>query len=203
MTRSILLVVLLAACGSDTDTLDTDPGDTDPVVEGNPQVSMVTSLGEMVIEMDVENAPITANNFLGYVDSGFFDGDDGGGATLFHRVMAGFMIQGGGFTANGDGKSPGAPITLEVETGLTNDRGTIAMARTSNPDSATTQFFINHVDNDRLNTTTGRDGYAVFGKLVSGLDVLDAIASTPVDSSNPQSPRPITDVLITDCERVE
>lgn len=200
MRRILPLALLLAACGDDETGDDiVDPG----IDEGNPQVSMVTTLGDIVLEIDVESAPTTGENFMGYVDSGFFDGDDGGGETLFHRVIKDFMIQGGGFKADGALKTPGAPIPLEVDTGLQNLRGTIAMARTNNPDSATTQFFINHVDNGFLDSTGEGTGYAVFGKVVEGMDVLDAIANVAVDDPNSQSPRPLTDVVVTDCERVE
>lgn len=140
----------------------------------NTKVQMKTTLGEMVIELDDEAAPITVKNFLEYVNDEYYTG------TIFHRVIKDFMIQGGGLTKELKSK-PGArqPIVNEAANGLKNDRGTIAMARTSDPDSATNQFFINHKNNDFLNyqgPSPDKIGYAVFGKVVEGLDVVDAIA---------------------------
>jgi cyclophilin family peptidyl-prolyl cis-trans isomerase len=138
----------------------------------NKKVKLQTSMGDIVIELNAEKAPITVKNFLGYVESGFYSG------TIFHRVMKGFMIQGGGFTADMNQKSTKAAIKNEASNGLKNDRGTIAMARTSFPDSATCQFFINHVNNNPLNYSgASNPGYAVFGKVVEGMDVVDKIAS--------------------------
>ncbi|MBN1766211.1 MAG: peptidyl-prolyl cis-trans isomerase [Sedimentisphaerales bacterium] len=138
----------------------------------NPQVLMKTSLGEIVIELNVQSAPITVDNFLGYVKEGFYDG------TIFHRVIPTFMIQGGGFTQEKQQKSTHAPIKNESSNGLKNLRGTIAMARTNDPDSATCQFFINVVDNAGLDYEGPRPpGYAVFGEVVEGMDVVDAIRS--------------------------
>ena len=210
--RAAMMWMALAACGGGdpTDSSDatdltdaTDVTDDTDVGGDLPQVLIETSLGEMVVEIDVEQAPITGENFLAYVDAGFYDGDDGLGGTIFHRVIDEFMIQGGGFTATGSRKVTNAPITLETDTGLNNVRGTLAMARTNDPDSATTQFFVNHVDNGFLDSTGPGTGYAVFGRVVVGLDVLDAIATTPVDNPGGQSPKPLTDVVILDCERVE
>ena len=138
------------------------------------KVKIQTTLGDMVIQLDQESAPVTVKNFLEYVNDGFYDG------TVFHRVIKNFMIQGGGMTADLKSK-PGAhqSIINEAANGLKNDRGTLAMARTSDPDSATNQFFINHKDNDFLNYTgpsPDKIGYAVFGKVVEGMDVVDAIA---------------------------
>ena len=130
-----------------------------------------TNKGTIEIELDRENAPVTVENFVSYVNSGFYDG------TVFHRVMPTFMIQGGGFTAEGAQKETNAPIKLESNNGLKNLQGTVAMARTNDPDSATSQFFINVVDNPALNYAPGNDGYAVFGKVVSGMDVVDGIKS--------------------------
>jgi len=132
-----------------------------------------TSKGNIEIELDSENAPVSAENFLGYVNSGFYDG------TVFHRVIPNFMIQGGGFTPEGTEKSTNPAIKLESNNGLKNERGTIAMARTSAPNSATSQFFINVVDNPALDYSPGNDGYAVFGKVVSGMDVVDGIKDVP------------------------
>ena len=136
------------------------------------QVKLETSLGDIVIELDEEKAPVTVKNFLQYVEEDFYNG------TIFHRVIKGFMIQGGGFTDDMSQKKVHPPIVNEASNGLENLRGTIAMARTNNPNSATAQFFINHADNGFLNYQANRNpGYAVFGKVVQGLDTLDAIAS--------------------------
>lgn len=133
-----------------------------------------TSMGAMHAELDEEKAPVTVKNFLKYVDRGFFDG------TIFHRVIKNFMIQGGGFSPDMMQKTTDAPIVNEAGNGLSNLRGTIAMARTSVVDSATCQFFINHADNtflDHTDETPRGFGYCVFGKLTDGLEVLDKIAS--------------------------
>lgn len=135
------------------------------------KVRISTSKGDIVVELDKEKAPITCENFLQYVQDKFYDG------TIFHRVINGFMIQGGGLSANMKPKPTRPPIINESKNGLKNNRGTIAMARTSNPNSATSQFFINHKDNNFLNYGVRDDGYAVFGKVVEGMDVVDKIAS--------------------------
>ena len=141
-----------------------------------PRVRLVTSMGEIVLALDSDKAPKTVENFIGYVKSGFYDG------TLFHRVIDGFMIQGGGFSRDFDKKSTRPPIANEADNGLKNKRGTIAMARTSDPHSATAQFFINVADNDFLDhkAPTPRGwGYAVFGRVVDGMDVVDRIRAVP------------------------
>ena len=138
------------------------------------QVKMQTTHGEMLIELDADAAPITVKNFLEYVENGFYDG------TIFHRVIPDFMIQGGGMTKQMKEKPNNDPIVNEAANGLKNLRGTLAMARTSDPDSATSQFFINHRDNaflDFKGPQPDRIGYAVFGKVIEGLDVLDKIAA--------------------------
>jgi peptidyl-prolyl cis-trans isomerase A (cyclophilin A) len=129
-----------------------------------------TSHGEFTVELDEESAPVSSKNFLRYVDEGFFDG------TVFHRVIPGFMVQGGGFTTDMEQKSGHAPIKNEADNGLRNLRGTLAMARTNDLHSATSQFFINLVDNAFLDHKSGSFGYAVFGRVVGGLDVIDKIA---------------------------
>ncbi len=138
----------------------------------NPVVLMETSMGNITIELDAVKAPITVENFLGYVRDGFYEG------TIFHRVIKDFMIQGGGMTADMGEKKNKAQIKNEADNGLSNDRGTLAMARTQVVDSATSQFFINTVDNDFLNhqsKTPAGYGYAVFGKVTEGMDTVDAI----------------------------
>ena len=145
-------------------------------------VKLQTNLGDIVIELNQEKAPQSAANFLGYVNDGFYNG------TIFHRVIDGFMIQGGGFTENFQKKGTKAPIQNEANNGLKNDRGTVAMARTNAPHSATAQFFINVVNNDFLNYrgSTSRDwGYAVFGKVVQGMDIVDKIRKIPTGPGGP------------------
>lgn len=139
----------------------------------NPQVRLETSAGPVTVELYEDKAPQTVANFLKYVDDGFYDG------TQFHRVIRGFMIQGGGFDQSGQRKATRSPIQNEADNGLSNERGTLAMARTGNPHSATAQFFINLVDNDNLDFS-GKNargwGYAVFGKVTEGMSVVDNIA---------------------------
>ncbi len=139
------------------------------------KVRFVTSAGDIVVEVDAAKSPKTVANFLQYVKAGHYDG------TIFHRVIANFMIQGGGMTPDMKEKETRPPVVLESKNGLTNQRGTIAMARTSDPNSATAQFFINVKDNDFLNQDKARDGngYAVFGKVIEGMDVVDKIRVTP------------------------
>ena len=134
-------------------------------------VLISTSLGDIKLELYEEQAPITVANFLSYVEEGFYDG------TIFHRVINNFMIQGGGITADMKQKPTKAPIKNEADNGLKNDRGTIAMARTADVDSATSQFFINHKDNSFLDHGARDFGYAVFGKVVEGIEVVDKIAT--------------------------
>jgi peptidyl-prolyl cis-trans isomerase A (cyclophilin A) len=136
----------------------------------NPVVLVDTSLGKIKIELFAKEAPLSVKNFLDYAKKGFYSG------TLFHRVMDGFMIQGGGFSSEFQPKPTGAPIRNEADNGLKNDRGTIAMARTGAPDSATSQFFINVVNNEGLNRPNPDGfGYAVFGRVIEGMDVVDKI----------------------------
>jgi len=139
------------------------------------KVRLATSAGDIVVELDAAKSPKSVANFLEYVKAGHYDG------TIFHRVIENFMIQGGGMTADMKEKQTRPPIPLESRNGLTNQRGTIAMARTMDPNSATAQFFINVKDNDFLNQAQSRDGngYAVFGKVVQGMDVVDKIRATP------------------------
>jgi len=156
----------------------------------NPRVLLTTSLGEIELELEAEKAPVSVENFLGYVDSGFYDG------TVFHRVIPGFMIQGGGFGEGLNQKPTKAPIKNEADNGLHNVRGTVAMARTQNVNSATSQFFINHRDNDFLDHG-GRDfGYAVFAKVVRGMEVVDQIAQVPTGNRAMMQNVPLTPVKI-------
>ena len=156
-------------------------------------VMMTTTVGPMTIELDADSAPKTVENFLSYVAGGFYDG------TIFHRVIDNFMIQGGGFTADMEQKSTQAPIENEANNGLKNQRGTIAMARTQDPHSATAQFFINLQDNDFLNHT-GENmqgwGYAVFGKVTDGEDVLDKIRGVQTGSQAGHQDVPVEPIII-------
>jgi peptidyl-prolyl cis-trans isomerase A (cyclophilin A) len=161
-------------------------------------VLMKTSLGNIKIELMQRESPITVKNFLSYVEAGYYSG------TILHRVIPGFMVQGGGFTSDMKVKKTGQPIKNESSNGLKNDRGTIAMARTSAPDSATSQFFINLVNNDNLNRPMpDGHGYAVFGKVIAGMDVVDKIASvsTGVTMGFPNVPK--TPVVIKSITVVE
>lgn len=140
----------------------------------NPRVKMTTNQGDIIISLDAAKAPKTVANFLAYVNDGFFDG------TIFHRVIDGFMIQGGGFTADLNQKPTNAPVASEAQNGLKNNAYTIAMARTSDPDSATAQFFINVKDNTGLDYPNAMgNGYTVFGKVISGTQTIDAIRKIP------------------------
>ena len=163
-------------------------------------VLMKTSKGDITLELDADKAPGTVNNFLAYVDEGFYSG------TIFHRVIKDFMIQGGGFTADMDRKDTRGPIPNEADNGLKNLRGTIAMARTNKPDSATAQFFINHKDNaflDHRSKDARGWGYAVFGRVVNGMDVVDAIASEKTGVRNRMQDVPLETVTIDSVSRVE
>jgi cyclophilin family peptidyl-prolyl cis-trans isomerase len=165
----------------------------------NPIVVFETTIGQIKIELDMKNAPKTSENFLAYVDDGYFVG------TTFHRVIPNFMIQGGGITENMQDKpSKLAPIKNEASNGLKNDRGTVAMARTGDPHSATSQFFINLVDNAFLNfsgETMQGWGYAVFGKVVGGMDVVDAIAKVPTGNKGGHQNVPVEPIVITAVSR--
>ena len=152
------------------------------------KVKLSTSAGDIVVELDAAKAPKSVANFVQYVKAGHYTN------TVFHRVIDSFMVQGGGMTADLAEKPTRAPIALEAGNGLSNLRGTLAMARTGVPDSATAQFFINVVDNPRLDTAGG--GYAVFGKVVEGMDVVDKIRMVPVGNKGPYQNVPVTPVVI-------
>ncbi|RZJ07714.1 MAG: peptidyl-prolyl cis-trans isomerase [Acidovorax sp.] len=159
--------------------------------QDGPKVKLATSMGDIVVQLDPAKAPKTVENFLAYVNDKHYDG------TVFHRVMNGFMIQGGGFTADMQQKPTKPPIALEANNGLKNDTYTIAMARTGNPNSATSQFFINVTDNAMLNAPSpDGHGYAVFGKVVSGTDVVDKIKAVAVGNKGPHQNVPNTPVTI-------
>ena len=160
-------------------------------------IKLNTNKGTIVIELDAEKAPITAENFLQYARDGFYDG------TIFHRVIDGFMIQGGGMQPGMIEKQTRAPIKNEADNGLKNERGTIAMARTPDPDSASSQFFINVKDNHFLNFSSPTPdgwGYCVFGKVVDGMDVVDVIKGVATGSQGFHQDVPIEDVVIESVE---
>ncbi len=156
-------------------------------------IVLKTNYGDITIELDFEKAPISSANFLQYAKSGFYDG------TIFHRVIDNFMVQGGGFTSGMKQKDNGKPITNEADNGLTNDFGTLAMARTSDPHSATSQFFINVSDNTFLNHKSKSAqgwGYAVFGKVVDGTDVVNKIRQCPTTSKSGHQDVPVDEIVI-------
>jgi len=165
--------------------------------DNNPVVKMDTSLGSVLLVLDAKAAPVTVANFLAYVDKGNYNG------TIFHRVINGFMIQGGGFDQTLLQRPSLPPIKLETSGGLENRRGTLAMARTSDPNSATSQFFINLVDNAFLNPSPGNPGYAVFGKVLRGMEVVDAIAKVKTGSRGGMKDVPVTPVVITGMSRYQ
>jgi peptidyl-prolyl cis-trans isomerase B (cyclophilin B) len=168
--------------------------------EQNPQVLLETSMGKITIELFKEKAPITVRNFLGYVKDGFYDG------LIFHRVIKDFMVQGGGMSETLEQKKPKFAIKNEAANGLSNTRGTLAMARTSVVDSATSQFFINTVDNLFLNHKGKQPdsfGYCVFGQVVEGMDVVDQIRAVKTGNKNGHSDVPVEPVFITTAKLIE
>lgn len=206
---TIRLAAILAACLAVLTTLATPAAlaqDQSATSEETPRfmyAKMTTSKGDIVIQLDSKHAPISAENFATYVKDGFYDN------TIFHRVMPTFVIQGGGFEPGLNQKPTRRPIVNEWRNGLKNDRGTLSMARTNDPNSATSQFFINLVDNSALDSArpqTGNAAYAVFGQVVEGMDVVDAIAAVKTGPA-PSNPRmtdvPTTDVLITKAVMIE
>jgi len=185
---SLTAVVLLCGCSG---KMQKSKWERKIVNSENIVVKLQTTKGDILIELNSKAAPVTVRNFLTYVDDGFYDG------TIFHRVISGFMIQGGGFTADMERKQTHDPIVNEARNGLSNMRGTIAMARTNDPDSATSQFFINHTDNPPLNPGgVSGAGYAVFGKTIEGMDVVDAIASVKTTTRSGMADVPVEPVVI-------
>lgn len=209
MKLAIPFFALFMAMGCESKKADSDtkPTGTPPAQENatggkvsqdNPVVVMETSHGTIEIELDNKKAPISTENFLKYVDDKFYDG------TIFHRVIDGFMIQGGGFTQDMNQKPTKAPIKNEAANGLKNTRGTLAMARTSVVDSATAQFFINVKDNDFLNHTSPTPsgfGYAVFGRVISGMDIVDKIKAVRTGVKSGMSDVPVEPVEIKSVKR--
>jgi peptidyl-prolyl cis-trans isomerase B (cyclophilin B) len=185
----ITLTVLILTGSTILSTMDMFGGEV--LSEEAPVIAVLeTNRGVIEIELDEEAAPITVSNFIRYIEDGFFDG------TIFHRVIPGFMIQGGGFMSDGTQKDTRDPIQLESDNGLKNLRGSIAMARTSDPNSATSQFFINLADNPFLNYRSSQPGYAVFGRVVSGMDIVNDIASVSTGMKGPYSDWPVEDIII-------
>lgn len=170
-----------------------DGDDDDPF----PLVKLTTSMGVIIVELNRDKAPLTVNNFLRYVDDGFYDG------TIFHRVINDFVVQGGGFTPDLTEKRTRGAILNEASNGLKNDRGTVAMARTNDPDSATSQFYVNQnpENNDDLNFREDFPGYCVFGKVVQGMSVVDAIAGVATESREGFDDIPVDDVVLESAER--
>lgn len=160
-------------------------------------VRFETSHGAFTIELFPKEAPLTVANFLQYVDDGFFDG------TIFHRIVPGFVIQGGGLTADFDQKKNRPPVKNEATNGVRNERGTLSMARTDDINSATSQFFVNLSDNEFLDHRPGNYGYAVFGRVTEGMDVVDRIAKVKTGRRKGHTDAPLEDVLITAARRVE
>ncbi len=164
------------------------------------KVKLTTTLGEIIIQLNTEKAPVSSANFLTYVNEGFYNG------TIFHRVIPGFMAQGGGFDTSFNQKEVHPPIKNEADNGLTNLRGTIAMARTNDPNSATAQFFINYKDNSFLNFTSQTPsgwGYAVFGEVIEGMDVVDAMSKQATGNRGGHQDVPKTDIVIEKAEVIK
>ena len=195
--RSLLpfaLALLVPICAWAQDTAEaTKPAEAAPAVPAaNPKALIKTNMGDITIELYADKAPKSVENFLQYAKDGFYNG------TIFHRVIDNFMIQGGGFTADMQQKGTRAPIKNEASNGLKNEAFTLAMARTNDPNSATSQFFINVKDNPNLDASNSRDGngYAVFGKVVAGLDVVDKIRAVRTTNKGPYGDVPETPVII-------
>ncbi|MFI5007595.1 MAG: peptidylprolyl isomerase [Solirubrobacterales bacterium] len=189
---ALILILAQAAAPPATPT----PAPTPTPITG-PVVEITTSLGVIKVALDAEKAPLSVDNFLKYVKAGFYDG------TIFHRVMPNFMIQGGGMTPDLKEKPTRPAIRNEAKNGLRNSRGTIAMARLNEPNSATAQFFINVKDNHRLDFGIGGAGYAVFGAVVEGMDVVDKIVSVQTTSKSGYENVPVTAVLIKTAREVK
>lgn len=192
MNKPIALTAIAALLALAAPTFAQDADD-----DGNPRAVIRTSMGDITVELFPEQAPVTVKNFIDYARSDFYAG------TIFHRVISHFMIQGGGLTEDLQPKPTGEPIVNEAANGLSNTRGTIAMARTNHPHSATSQFFINVQDNLNLNRTPASPGYTVFGRVVDGIDVVDEIRFLETHVVPPYSDVPRTPVVITGVDIVE
>jgi peptidyl-prolyl cis-trans isomerase B (cyclophilin B) len=195
--RTLILSALL--CISATSSFATENKMSQTPAASN-KVKLTTSLGTIIVQLNAEKAPVSSANFLTYVNEGFYNG------TIFHRVIKGFMAQGGGFDVAFNQKAVHDPIKNEADNGLKNQRGTLAMARTNDPNSATAQFFINLKDNDFLNhtsTSTSGWGYAVFGEVVEGMDVVDKMAEQPTGNKGGHQDVPKTDIVVEKAEVVK
>jgi cyclophilin family peptidyl-prolyl cis-trans isomerase len=170
-------------------------GAEEAATPANPRVVIKTSEGDITVQLFADKAPVTVANFLDYVDNGFYNG------TIFHRVIPNFMIQGGGFLPDMTKKAVKDPIINESKNRLHNTRGTLAMARTNDPDSATAQFFINQRSNLRLDWAPGREGYAVFGEVIQGMDIVDFIATAPTGRAGGMSDVPQEAIVIQEIQR--
>ncbi len=185
-----------------TDSVNRSVTDEVSVIVRNPdtlgtRVRIETTMGNITVELFDEDAPLTVENFLAYVDDGFYTN------TIFHRVIAGFVVQGGGFLTGMTPKTTNDPVPSEADNGLLNERGTVAMARTSNPDSATSQFYFNLIDNDFLDASDSNAGYTVFGQVLTGLSVIDRIATVETGTVEGYEDVPLEDVRIRSVERIE
>ncbi|MEY3760267.1 MAG: hypothetical protein RIR39_1758 [Pseudomonadota bacterium] len=192
--RTIILFMMLSLTSTLSFSTEKTMSDTQT------KVKLTTTLGEVVIQLNTEKAPISSANFLTYVNEGFYNG------TVFHRIIPDFMAQGGGFDTSFNQKAVHAPIKNEANNGLKNTRGTLAMARTNDPDSATAQFFINYKDNSFLNHTSQTSsgwGYAVFGEVIEGMDVVDAMAKQATSNRGGHQDVPKTDIVIEKAEVVK
>ena len=187
MIRKLVELLVIFAIAAAAFAAGSDPNQKNLEVK---KVKLETSIGDIVIELNEKAAPVTVKNFIRYAEEGFYDG------TIFHRVIPNFMIQGGGFKSDMQQKKAHEPIVNEAKNGLKNDRGTIAMARTNDPNSATAQFFINHRNNDSLNYSPQNPGYAVFGKVIEGMDVVDKIAAVKTSQKGPHGDVPVEPVVI-------
>jgi peptidyl-prolyl cis-trans isomerase B (cyclophilin B) len=188
MTKRIVELLVVFTIAAVIFAADNDPNQKKLEVK---KVKLETGVGDIVIELNEKAAPVTVKNFIRYVEEGFYDD------TIFHRVIPNFMIQGGGFKSDMQQKKTHEPIINEAKNGLKNDRGTIAMARTNDPNSATAQFFINHKNNDFLNYSGPQNpGYAVFGKVIEGMDVVDKIAAVKTSQKGPHGDVPVEPVVI-------
>jgi len=188
---TLLLAVAQAGPAGETSQEARAPGPKGPIV------LLETSLGQIKLGLDANAAPISVRNFLGYVRGGHYDG------TIFHRVIPDFMIQGGGYDASMSERPTMAPIKSEARNGLRNSRGTVAMARTESPNSATSQFFINLKSNHPLDFGISGAGYAVFGKVLEGMDVVDKIAGVPTTTKGPHKAVPSVPIVIERVREVE
>jgi cyclophilin family peptidyl-prolyl cis-trans isomerase len=180
MKKTIFILILIVLIAGLFITIKLT-GNTVKSLDNSDKVKLETTTGDIVIELYPSKAPITVANFKTYVKEGFYDN------TIFHRIIAGFMVQGGGMDANGNEKQTHSPIKLESKNGLSNKKGTIAMARTTVPDSATAQFFINVADNTFLDYGSRDEGYAVFGKVIQGYDIVEKMSKVKTSNEQPIS----------------